>query len=159
VNVRLPRESPFADDRDLTSDFRTVIQHYSMHKHSKRCRNSDKSCTFGYPRPVAEKTVIRHSKYVFARDEPEQNVVLHNPEILAAFRCHHCLDVVHSDHCIGYVLRIAPRLLTMARSRRSMYGTRADQSVALKDRGISRQLAYPQGVSLSPEFAVIGALI
>jgi hypothetical protein len=27
VNVRLPRESPFPDNRDLTSDFRTMIQH------------------------------------------------------------------------------------------------------------------------------------
>jgi hypothetical protein len=105
VNVRLPRYSPFPDDHNSTSDFRTLIQHYQLHKHSKRCLNPDKSCRYGYPQPVAEATVIRRHQYSFARDKDEENVVPHNPEILAAFRCHHCLETIHSDQCIGYILK------------------------------------------------------
>jgi hypothetical protein len=105
VNVRLPKDSPFQADRNMTCDFRILIEHYQMHKHSKRCWTAERSCRFGYPQPVEEQTVIRRYRYVMARDEAERNVVPHNPAILAAFRCHHCLEVIHSDQCIGYVLK------------------------------------------------------
>jgi hypothetical protein len=31
--------------------------------------------------------------------------VPHNPSLLASFRAHHCLEVIHSEQCIGYVLK------------------------------------------------------
>jgi hypothetical protein len=37
VNVRLPKDSPFPADRQLTCDFRSLIDTYQLHKHSKRC--------------------------------------------------------------------------------------------------------------------------
>jgi hypothetical protein len=39
------------------------------------------------------------------RDEEKQNVVPHSNELLAASRFHHCLEMTHSDQCIGYVLK------------------------------------------------------
>jgi hypothetical protein len=42
---------------------------------------------------------------VFERNAEEVNVVSHNPRILALFRCHHCSEVIHSDQCVGYVLK------------------------------------------------------
>jgi hypothetical protein len=105
VNVRFPRDSPSPDDHDSTSDFRPLIEHYQLHKHSKRCLNPDKSCRFGCPQSVAQETVFCRHQYLFAREKVEENVVIHNPEILAAFRCHHCLEVIHSHQCIGHVLK------------------------------------------------------
>jgi hypothetical protein len=42
---------------------------------------------------------------MFARDDQEILIVPHNPLLLASFRCHHCLEVIHSEQCIGYVLK------------------------------------------------------
>jgi hypothetical protein len=37
VNVRVPRNSSFTDNRARILDFRTPIRNYQMHMHSKRC--------------------------------------------------------------------------------------------------------------------------
>jgi hypothetical protein len=42
---------------------------------------------------------------LFARDDHEANIVPHNALLLAYFRCHHCLEVVYSEQCIGYILK------------------------------------------------------
>jgi hypothetical protein len=43
-------------------------------------------------------------RYLFARTADACEIVPHNPVLLAQFRCHHCLEVIHSDQAIGYVL-------------------------------------------------------
>jgi hypothetical protein len=43
--------------------------------------------------------------YHFAPDAEEGNIVLHNPSLLESFRAHHCLEVIHSEQCAGYVLK------------------------------------------------------
>jgi hypothetical protein len=50
-------------------------------------------------------TRIRGHNYLFARDAEEGNVVPHTPLLLASFRAYHCLEVIHSEQCIGYVLK------------------------------------------------------
>jgi hypothetical protein len=105
VNVHFPKDSPFLGDQELVLDFRNLIKTYQLHTHSPRCRTATGACRYGYPHPAHEKSTIVGHSYVFARSEGEENIVPHNPEILAAFRCHHCLEVIHSDQCIGYVLK------------------------------------------------------
>jgi hypothetical protein len=48
---------------------------------------------------------IRGHNHHFARDAEEGNIVPHNPSLLASFRLHHCLRVIHSEQCIGHVLK------------------------------------------------------
>jgi hypothetical protein len=47
------------------------------------------------------KADFRHSQ---RHGSIESEIVAHNPRILALFRCHHCLEILHSDQAIGYVL-------------------------------------------------------
>jgi hypothetical protein len=54
---------------------------------------------------MAGHTRILGHNYHFARDAEEGNIVPHNPSLLASFRVHHCLEVIHSEQCIGYVLK------------------------------------------------------
>jgi hypothetical protein len=105
VNVRFPRTSPFCHEQNLVADFRTLVKTYQIHNHSQRCARGKGRCKFGYPQPISSGTVLRGHQYVFERNAEEVNVVPHNPRILALFRCHHCLEVIHSDQCIGYVLK------------------------------------------------------
>jgi hypothetical protein len=48
---------------------------------------------------------IQKFQYLFARSQVDQNMVPQNLELLALFRCHHCLELFHSDQFIGYVLK------------------------------------------------------
>jgi hypothetical protein len=105
VSVPMPRESPFSKDRDFVADFRALILLSQVHSHSKRCASANGRCQFGYPQTPARETCIRGHSYVFKRNPGEENIVPHNARILASFRCHHCLEVIHSDQCIGYVLK------------------------------------------------------
>jgi hypothetical protein len=50
-------------------------------------------------------TRIRGHNYHFARDSEEGNIVFYNLSLLATFRAHHCLEVLHSEQCVGYVLK------------------------------------------------------
>jgi DNA polymerase III delta prime subunit len=105
INVRYPRDSQFLEQKERVTDCRKLIDSYQIHHHSKRCRLPDGKCRFGYPQPSLDVTKIRHHRYHFARDAQEANIVPHNTLLLTYFRCHHCLEVIHSEQCIGYVLK------------------------------------------------------
>jgi hypothetical protein len=105
INVRYPRDSPFLEQEQMVRDFRKLIDSYQIHHHSKRCRLPDGKCQFGYPQQRLDVTTIRQHKYYFASDAQEVNIVPHNTLLLAYFRCHHCLEVIHSEQCIRYVLK------------------------------------------------------
>jgi hypothetical protein len=89
----------------MMSDFRQLIDAYQIHRHSKRCRLPNGKCRFGYPQEMARHTGIGDHNYHFARDAEEGNIVPRNPLLLASFQAHHCLEVIHSEQCIGYVLK------------------------------------------------------
>jgi hypothetical protein len=89
----------------MVSDFRQLIDAYQIHHHYKRCRLPNGKCRFGYPQEMAGHTRIRGHNYRFARDAEEGNIVPHNPSLLVSFRAHHCLEVIYSEQCIGYVLK------------------------------------------------------
>jgi hypothetical protein len=63
----------------------------------KRCQLLNGACRFGYPQETGEHTRIRGHDYQFALGAEEKNIVPHNPLLLASFRAHHCLEVVHSE--------------------------------------------------------------
>jgi hypothetical protein len=88
----------------MVSDFRQLIDTYQTHHHSKRCRLPNVTCQFGYPQEMAGHTRIRGHDYYFARDAEEGNIVPQNPSLLAFFRADYCLEVIHSEQCIGFVL-------------------------------------------------------
>jgi hypothetical protein len=50
-------------------------------------------------------TRICGRNHLFARDAQETLIVPYNPLLLAYFRCHHCLKVIHSGQCIRHVLK------------------------------------------------------
>jgi hypothetical protein len=54
---------------------------------------------------MAGHTGIHGHNYHFAWDSQERNIMPHNPLLLASFRAHHCFEVIHSEQCIGYVLK------------------------------------------------------
>jgi hypothetical protein len=54
---------------------------------------------------MAGHTKIRGHNYHFARDAEKGNIMPHNPLFLASFRAHHCLELIHSEQCIAYVLK------------------------------------------------------
>jgi hypothetical protein len=101
INVRYPRRSPFLNDQAMVSDFQELIDAYQIYHHSKRGRLLNGNCPFAYPQKIAEHTRIRGHKHHFARDAEEGKIVPHNPMLLAHFRCHHRLEVIHSEQCIG----------------------------------------------------------
>jgi hypothetical protein len=143
VNVRYPKDSPFLEHEGMVSDFRTLIDRYQIHHHSKRCQLPDGQCRFGYPQEVSARTRIRHHNYHFARDSEETNIVPHNPLILAYFRCHHCLEVIRSEQCIGYVLKYC--------SKNSDSGRISLQKVFYEGHSITRseQLQYYAATRIS----------
>jgi hypothetical protein len=89
----------------MVSDFRQLIDAYQIHHHSKHCRLPNDKCRFGCPQEKAGRTRIRGHNYHFARDTEEGNIMPRNPSLLASFRAHHCLEVIHSEQCIGSVLK------------------------------------------------------
>jgi hypothetical protein len=105
INVRYPKDSPFPDDEGTVTDFRQLIDSYQIHHHSKRCRLPGGKRRFGYPQTTYEHTRICGHNDLFARDDQETLIVLHNPLLLVYFRWHHWLAVIHSTQCIRDVLK------------------------------------------------------
>jgi hypothetical protein len=105
INVRNPKDSPFPDDEGMVTNFRQLIDLYEIRHHVKRCCLPSGKCRLGCPQTTYERTRICGHNYLFARDDQENFIVPHNPSLLAYFRCHHCLEVIHSEQCIGYVLK------------------------------------------------------
>jgi hypothetical protein len=103
INTRYPKESPFLDQQEMIVDFGKLIDSYEVHHYSKRYRSPSGNCRFGHPQPIAPQTTIHRHHSHFAHDSREIEIVPPNPLILAYFRCHPCLEVIHSDQCIGYV--------------------------------------------------------
>jgi hypothetical protein len=93
------------NDQGIVSGFRQLTDAYQIHHHSKRCRLPNGKCRFGYPQEMAGHTRIRGHNCHFARDAEEGNIVLHGPSLLASFRVHRCLKIIHSEQCIGCVLK------------------------------------------------------
>jgi hypothetical protein len=105
INIRYTKNPPFFNDQGMVSDFRQLIDAYQIHHHSKCCRLPNSKCRSGSPQEMAGHTRTRGRNYHFARDAEEGNIVPHNPSLPAFFRAHHCLEVIHSERCIGYVLK------------------------------------------------------
>jgi hypothetical protein len=97
INVRYPKRSPFLLEDSKVDDWRELIDAYQIHHHSSRCTLPDGSCRYGYQQPPCAETVIRRRRYQFARDEDEGWIVPHNLFLLAIFRSHQCLEVIHSE--------------------------------------------------------------
>jgi hypothetical protein len=100
----IQKNSPF-DDQGMMSYFHQLIDAYQIYHHFKRCRLPNGKCRFGYPQEMAGHTRIRGHNTHFTRDAEKGNIVPHNLSLLASFRAHHCLEVIHSELCIGYVLK------------------------------------------------------
>lgn len=75
------------------------------HNHTKRCETYTGACRYGFPKQPVKQTTVRSFDYNFARDAGDEMIVGHNTEILSYFRTHHCLEIIHSEQCISYVLK------------------------------------------------------
>jgi hypothetical protein len=117
INVRYPKRSPFLLEDSKVDDWRELIDADQIHHHSKRCELPDHSCRYGYRQPACAQTVIRRRRYQFARDEEEGWIVPHNLFLLALFRSHQCLEVIHSEQAIGYVMQYCSKNSDTVRGR------------------------------------------
>jgi hypothetical protein len=81
-----------------------LIDFNQMHYRSQRCRLADGKCRFLYAQEISDDITIPRYNDHFVRDTQETDIIRHNPLLLAYFRCHHFLDIIHSESCIGYVL-------------------------------------------------------
>jgi hypothetical protein len=102
------------NDQGMVSDFRQLIDANQIPHHFKCCQLPNGKCRFGYPQEMAGHTRIHGHNHDFARDAEEQDIVPDNPSLLASFRAHHCVEVIHSEQWIGYVLKYAQRILIPA---------------------------------------------
>jgi hypothetical protein len=105
VNARYQESSVLENERQMVSDYKIIIKHFQVHHHTRWCQIRGGKCKFGYPKPVNHTTEIQQLHYVFCRSEVDQDIVPHNLELLTLFRCHHYLEVIHSEKCIGYILK------------------------------------------------------
>jgi hypothetical protein len=142
INARYSKNSPFFNDQGMVPDFRQLIDAYQIHHHSKRCRLPNGKCRSGYPQEMVGYTRIRGHNYYVARDAEEGNIVPHNPSLLASFQAHHCLEVIHSEQCIGYVLKHCAKNPDAGRVSSKMFFMRAIPSLELINRSIMLQLVF-----------------
>jgi hypothetical protein len=89
----------------MIKDRRKLINEHEMRHHSKRCRLPTDGYQYGYSQKEADEATLRHWDFHFARHFEEQMIVPHNPALLAEFRCHHCLEGIHSDQCMASVVK------------------------------------------------------
>jgi hypothetical protein len=105
TNARYPDASSFYHEQEMISDFRAPIDQFPTHHHTHRCRKSNDKCKYGYPHPLIAHNRIQEFRYLFALSDDDQNIVPRKLDLLALFRCHHCLELIHSHQCIGYILK------------------------------------------------------
>jgi hypothetical protein len=105
TNAQCLNGSLFIEDLGMVPGFRQLINAFQIHLHSKRCRLPNRKCRFGYLHQISDQTTIQGHTCLFARDTQEGNTVPRHPLLLAYFRCHHCLEAIHSEQYIGYVLK------------------------------------------------------
>jgi hypothetical protein len=95
INAKYQKHSPFLHDKGMMSEFCQLIDAYQIHYHSKRCQLSNGKCRFDYPQEIGEQTRIHRRDRQFARDAEKENTIPRNHSLLASFRVHHSLEVVH----------------------------------------------------------------
>jgi hypothetical protein len=141
----------------MVSDFRQLIDAYQIHHHSKRCRLPSGKCRLGYPQEMTGHTRICGHNYHFAQDAEEGNIMTYNPSLLASFRAHHCLKVIHSEQCIGDVLKYCAKNFDAGRISLPNVLYEAIPSLELINCSITLQLIFhpPQNASLA--FVDIGS--
>jgi hypothetical protein len=105
VDARYPESLLLENERQIGSDYRVLIRQFQVHHHTRRCQIHGDECKFGYPTPVNHPTEIQHVHYLFCGSKVDRDIVTHNLKLLALFRCHHCLEVIQSEKCIGYILK------------------------------------------------------
>jgi hypothetical protein len=98
----------FPEDEAAARYFQRLMNPYQVNHHSKSCRLPDGKCQFDDPQDIYEHTRRRGHNHLFARGDEEMHFIPHDHLLLAYFRCHYVLDVIHSGQCIGYVLKYCP---------------------------------------------------
>ena len=104
INCQLPR-NPYYEDSEENNMIRTMISRFETHSHSDRCLDTQRNCTFGYPKQPREHTELINDRYEFARGPEDTMIVPHNPTLLLRYRAHMEIEPVYSKSCIGYVLK------------------------------------------------------
>jgi hypothetical protein len=112
-------------------------------------------CRFGYSQQISDQTKIQSHIYLFARDTQETTFVPQNPLLLAYFRCHHRLGIIHSEQSIGYVLKYWSENSDARRIyvQNALYG---GHSVTRSDKLLQLGFSLPLNASLA--FVDIGVI-
>jgi hypothetical protein len=112
INLRYPKDSPFLEHQDMTSDFRRLIDSSQMHYRSQRRGLPDEKCRFGSAQDISDEITIRRYNDSFVRDARETNIVGHNPLLLA------CAHAAHL-HVTSSTFRVFVSLLRIHLERTS----------------------------------------
>jgi hypothetical protein len=89
-------------------DLRTLCSTYQIHRCTARCKKSDGSCKYGFPKPVIPETYMEGPYCKLRKRESEDAwVVAYHPEILALYRGHIDMEPVGSKQVINYLMKYA----------------------------------------------------
>ena len=105
INSHFPPREGLPSELSKYEKIRVLIERYQLHHHSKRCRNKQNECSFGYPKPLSDHSYFNRAELILARNEDERLIVPHNLLLLCLLRSHSCLELISSNQSIGYILK------------------------------------------------------
>lgn len=105
LTCRLPLRDPYEDANDDWQILGDLSKKYMTHKCTSRCKDEFGNCTYGYPKESCDKTHYENGILIYQRGPNDSLIVPHSPEILAYYRGHVEIEAIHSERCIGYVLK------------------------------------------------------
>jgi hypothetical protein len=92
-----------------------------------------------------------------ARSEADQNIVPHNLDLLALLWCHHCLEIIHSDQCIGYILKYCSKTLIF--TQWVLWSMKDVKLAKTSNWNIMPRQGCVRRWNASPKFVVVGVII
>jgi hypothetical protein len=105
INAGYSQSSPIENECEMIKIYWLLISQFQIHHRTRRSRNTNDHCKFGYPHAVHDETWIENFQYIFRRSVRDQDIVPLNLELLVFLHCHHYLGIIHSDQRIGYILK------------------------------------------------------
>lgn len=106
LTCKLPIHDNFEENNEKWEILKNLSRKYMTHNCTSRCKGKDGLCSYGYPKEQCEKTHYdNNGNLIYARGPDDSWIVPHSPELLSYYRAHVEVEAIHSEKCIGYVLK------------------------------------------------------
>ena len=113
LTCKLPVHDPYEENNEKWDILKNLSVMFMTHKCTSRYKKDDGICCYGYPKEQCEKTHYANGNLIHSRGPNDSWIVPHSPELLAYYRAHVEIEAIHSEKCIGYVLKHVPKILTL----------------------------------------------